>query len=265
MLLGTAQIGVRHPTAHWRQLLTIAAEVGIVGFDTAPLYSDGLAEDLVGELVRTRPLMRVQTKVGLERRLRYRRLPRPLAVAAAAGLSATGRREETRQLCSPGDIEAQWQGSAGRLYEVSVDTLLLHELPPALVTDDLVGYLRAVRESGRVRRLGVGGRAEQVTTILDRWPDTFELVQVPADDVVEILNSALAPGVLVQVHGLVRRAEVREAQDVPVAALSRLVESVAGTAHAVQPVVSTTSVERVVGWGRAWQEFGEDLAGSRQL
>lgn len=249
MLFGTGQVSVRQSDAHWLTVLRAAADAGMRGVDTAPLYADGRAERLVGRLLRERSDMSVQTKVGLTRRVPLRRLPRPLAPAAVASIGRLPGVSDVRHVLSPISVVRQVERSLRRLGRSEVDCLLIHEPHTALVGDDLVATLEDLKRQGRTVSLGLAGQWSQSAEILARYPGIFDAVQVVASELPAVL--ADGPDIAVRVHGLVSGSPAPGAGTrTPVSCLAWL-DGFRDVAVKVEPIVATRRVDHVAPWGHA--------------
>jgi hypothetical protein len=259
-LFGTAQIGPRHSRRHWRRLLSLAADSGFVGFDTAPVYADGLAEQFVADAIDRTPRPFVQTKVGLARRIPHRGWPRPASLVATAGLRLAGLSEETRPVLAPGAAEQQLRQSLSRLQLPAVDALLLHEPDPVHVTDELIDKLLAARARGELHALGVAGPWQATQTLLNRYPGVFTVIQLLAAELQSALDCGITRDVELRVHGLVRwtghGTSLATDSSIAEACLAALATASAEHWPQVTPVVATHCPDRVLEWSRAWQKSG---------
>jgi aryl-alcohol dehydrogenase-like predicted oxidoreductase len=157
---------------HALRLLREAYDGGITHFDTAPLYGQGYSERVLGDFLRThRDRVTVATKVGLGPLVRSS-LPPQLVVplnywrrrlSRSAGDSGPAQSGETllapRRLTRR-DVAASFDASRRALRTEKIDLYLLHEALPAFLDPDALDYLRALKASGQVGRLGLaaGGR-----------------------------------------------------------------------------------------------------------
>jgi D-threo-aldose 1-dehydrogenase len=208
VIFGTAHLfGVVAPRDSG-PMLDRAYDCGLRHFDTAPSYGYGDTEPAVGALrataEREHEHIAVTTKVGSEPPRRpgpavrtakwaARRLPaqyqQRLRPARPAG---TGR-------FSPADVSMSVERSLRRLGRI--DRLLLHEIRPDEITDELLACLNRYRERNDVGQLGVATFNDITGACLDRAGDTFEVAHIavwPGADPV-----SLPPFVTTRVgHGL---------------------------------------------------------------
>lgn len=135
--LGTWAIG----GSHWGQydeanaILAIEAALdnGINAIDTAPVYGDGHAEELVGKAIRGR-----RDKVFL---------------ATKCGLNIYARTYE-RDL-SPSYIETDLNGSLKRLGTDHIDLYQCHWPDPKTPVEETMEALMRFRQQGKIRHIGV--------------------------------------------------------------------------------------------------------------
>ncbi|HOW54990.1 MAG TPA: aldo/keto reductase [Syntrophorhabdaceae bacterium] len=135
--LGTWAIG----GSHWGQydeanaILAIEAALdnGINAIDTAPVYGDGHAEELVGKAIRGR-----RDKVFL---------------ATKCGLNIYARTYE-RDL-SPSYIETDLNGSLKRLGTDYIDLYQCHWPDPKTPIEETMAALARFRQQGKIRHIGV--------------------------------------------------------------------------------------------------------------
>lgn len=176
-----------------RALLEAALAAGATRLDTAPMYGHGASEALVAEVALAAGVP-VTTKVGIEptpppspARLvvarAVRALPAPLEQAV----------RRVRSGASPLDPDA----ASGRFGLAAVrasverslrllrgagriDRLLLHEVWPGDVTDELLAALAAYRDAGDVRELGVATQNAMTVACLERGAGLLTAAHVSA-------------------------------------------------------------------------------------
>jgi len=152
-------------------LLSAAYDSGIRHFDVAPLYGWGAAEELFGAFAAGKNDLTIVTKAGIAAPSKIERL-----IAKTPGLPAA--RAKFGQF-NPGQVSRSLEGSLSRLRVERVEALLLHEATAALVTDKLVAELQTLKQSGKTQRLGLATSAAHTREVQARFPDVFEIVQVP--------------------------------------------------------------------------------------
>lgn len=163
-------------------LIDAAIESGIRHFDVAPIYGQGLAEDVLGVcLANARTPVTITTKVGLARPLRKSGVNYQLQAIARSALrfAPTVRRKLGQRAYSTArrtafgqdDVEASLAESLRRLRRDQIDVLLLHEPEVEDLTDELIVWLERQRVNGTAGVIGFGARKERVPAILARWPE----------------------------------------------------------------------------------------------
>jgi len=165
---GTARL--HHVSAGERQrLLAAAAECGIVHFDTAPCYGDGLAERVLGRFLKSgRDRYVVATKYGLPADPLVSLLGLPARAARSVVRGAGWWPQARPALCAP-DLRASVHASLRRLQTDRIDILFLHE--PALQRfrslAEVLDEMRRLQEAGHVRAIGLAGRWCDVAAVAD--------------------------------------------------------------------------------------------------
>ncbi len=171
------------------RLLDAALAAGFTRLDTAPSYGYGASEDRVGS---RRGRAFVTTKVGLEpaappsplRRAAGRGLG-PLRAAARRGLPSRGPTmpgpDEPTGRFAVAVVRASVERSLRRLGHL--DRLLLHEVAPADVDDDLLALLVSLRDRGDVSELGVATAGPLTAAVLARGAGVLTVAQFAAGPV----------------------------------------------------------------------------------
>ena len=171
------------------KLIEFAYECGFRHFDVAPSYGHGMAERILGDtLAPVRDTVTIVTKTGIPHpksvsgfRLLRRLLLPVKSMFPSVWKASSG--QARRMVAPPGkfskaDILVSVEESLRRLQTDWVDTLLLHEVQPQDVNEELMDTLDDLRTLGRVRAIGLGTYIESTVTLLDRHPDVFDVVQV---------------------------------------------------------------------------------------
>lgn len=130
-----------------------AMRLGVTCFDTGPAYGSGRAEKRLGQALR-----------GVRRDRAF--------VSTKAGIHTDRRRD-----FSAGAVEMSLKGSLERLGLQHVDLLLLHGPSREEVSEKLMRRLRALKERGLVRHIGLCGRGEELEAALD--VDGFDAIMAP--------------------------------------------------------------------------------------
>lgn len=171
------------------RLLEQAYVLGIRHFDLAPVYGDGLAEGIVGDVFgAARADVILVTKVGIgrpatragRRLLRRMFLPvkralpgvwRTAASAAAPAPAARGQFE-------PSAVRASFSESLRLLRVDRVHGLLLHEAVIDDIGEGLIAELTGICRAGSAQRVGLATSLEATQAILP-GRSIFSWVQVP--------------------------------------------------------------------------------------
>lgn len=155
-------------------LLNAAYESGIRHFDTAPMYGWGAAEELLGAFAAGKPDLIIVTKAGIAPPSKLARL-----LAKAPGMP--GAQPSFGQFASS-QVSRSLEASLSRLKVEHVAALLLHEVNATDATDALISEITALKQAGKVDALGLATAATQASAIQTRYPDTFDIVQLPAHE-----------------------------------------------------------------------------------
>jgi len=115
-------------------VLRRSIELGVNLIDTADSYGPDIAEELVREALHP--------------------YPADLTIATKAGFMRPGpnRWEENGR---PEYLRAQCEGSLRRLGVEQIDLFQLHRIDPRVDADEQFGLLRALRDEGKVREVGL--------------------------------------------------------------------------------------------------------------
>jgi aryl-alcohol dehydrogenase-like predicted oxidoreductase len=177
------------------RLLETAFEAGIRHYDVARSYGHGEAESALGDfLAGRRDQVTVATKLGMEPPPRSRRLAvaKGLARAAVRVVPPLRRvaRERAARLVAVGrfavpEARASLETSLRELRTDHLDLLLLHEVRPPDLSDELLGFLEDQVREGTVRAFGIATVPEASGAIVAERPEFAPLVQVE--------NSAAVP------------------------------------------------------------------------
>jgi aryl-alcohol dehydrogenase-like predicted oxidoreductase len=192
--LKTSRIGLgthalhRLISARRRQdLLSLAYELGIAYFDTAPSYGAGLTERELGHFIPSRRSQVVlTTKFGIPISRMAAAAPgwnQAAMVLRAARKLVAGRKRPARSLqrdYSPQRALASVENSLRALRTDHIDILYLHEptataLPDA---DPLLHTLEALKASGKVRHVGLSGQVSECARLRSSHPALGEVLQV---------------------------------------------------------------------------------------
>jgi hypothetical protein len=201
------------PAATARALLEAAVTAGATRLDTAPSYGHGASEALVARVAAAAGVP-VTTKVGLEpvpppsaakaaagRVLRALPAPVGRAVRAARAARATatggpGAPGAATGRFTTGAVRASVERSLRALAPAGrIDRLLLHEVAPGDLTDELLALLAGYRAAGDVGELGVATQNQLTAACLARAPELLSVAHVSAS-----LRGPAVPAVPAGVH-----------------------------------------------------------------
>lgn len=195
------------------RLLEEALELGITHFDTAPLYGQGLAEEVLGRFARgRRDRITITTKFGLlprqypaglrpllplvrvlNRRLRPR-LEAPLRRLrgnGGGGASSSNHQDPgltTATVPAPPTppvpytreaIRSHVETSLRKLNCDCIDYYLLHECRLEYLSPEVFDCLEELIQAGWIRRYGIGSGRWQSRRILEEEPAFQGVVQIP--------------------------------------------------------------------------------------
>lgn len=158
-----------------RNILAAARDAGVSVVDTADSYTSGRCERLLGyALTDFRDDFVLITKAGY----RHGDLDGPLKFLNPIIKKAwqkVGRAQSFR----PRYLSESLDRSLSRLRTDHVDGFLLHDPPPDVVSDpDVVAHLTGLKESGKVREVGVSSRdPETIRRVVES--ENFSILQSP--------------------------------------------------------------------------------------
>ena len=168
-------------------LLKYVFDCGIRNFDTAPLYSRGYSELILGQAFRSQADVKISSKSG-DYIIPCRNLPVKFAMPlnsvrrkflggsvnnSTLNLEYAGK--STEDLPSP---LFSVQSSLFRLKRPRIDALLLHEILPFRLSPVILGDLQECVNRGQVGRLGYGGEFHKSLLSID-LPHWLRLLQFP--------------------------------------------------------------------------------------
>jgi pyridoxine 4-dehydrogenase len=152
------------------RVLRRAVELGVDLLDTADSYGPNVAEELIFDALHPYPAgLKIATKAGLTR-------------SGPNQWAPCGRPEYLR---------AQCEGSLARLGVEQIDLFQLHRVDPDVPADEQYGLLRALRDEGKVREVGLSEvgvaeieAAQQIVPIVS-VQNQYNLGHRGAEDVVD--------------------------------------------------------------------------------
>lgn len=175
---GCAHLSPRSPASETLALLEKALDCGIRHYDTARMYGAGAAEGLLGPLAkRRRDEMIIVSKAGMSPRSRAQR-----ALSKARALM-TGAPDPGRFRFAdfaPDRVRRSVETSLRALQTDYLDALLLHEVAPADITDELKRLLADLRQQGKMRGVGIATSAEHSAALAAQHPDLCGIMQIVA-------------------------------------------------------------------------------------
>ena len=181
LAFGTSRLHyVDHRTR--QDLMAQAVELGIIHFDTAPSYGDGLAERELGRFLKgRRSRLIIATKYGIA--------PDPLITAMPAlagplrGVRAVARRAGLWQVRRPpllaAGLRASVEASLRRIGTDVIDIVMLHEPLAARLPDAqaVVRELVDLRQRGLIRHFGLAGSWDGIASLGEAASSLGEIIQ----------------------------------------------------------------------------------------
>lgn len=186
------------------RLLSAAADFGIVHFDTAPAYGDGLAETQLGRFIaKQRDRFVIATKYGIPPDPLIGALPAfalPLRGARAVARRAGVWRERLPPLTAAG-LRDSVEHSLRRLGTDRIDILFLHEpsMERLARVAELLEEFSRLEHQGLIRAFGLAGSWGNVGPVVAAIADMAQVVQTgesewPAEFPPDISYGALVGG-----------------------------------------------------------------------
>ena len=250
---GTASIHHLMTQGERQRLLSKAFDSGITHFDTARMYGEGLAERTLGHWLTggRRQSVTLATKFGMPAQPALERVP--LLMYAQRAMTSWARRagrqvkDERTRCWSVTAAEASLTASLRALKTDWVDLLLVHEpryydLEPLR---SLASWLKDQQVSGRVRYLGLSGRASTCLAIYQAVPNLFQVLQVEDSLSGREADVLLAAGLPLQItYGYMRLAESPANLSLPLDPVKQLKAGLTRNSTGMV-LVSTRRVQRV--------------------
>ncbi len=160
---GCVGLATYHSLNYALKLLEQAYHSGINYFDTAPIYSKGYSEIILGKfLQKKRDKVLIATKFGLGQ-VNSSLVPAAMAIYLNQKLRSkeTGQQPDSppskinfRKIDKP-DIEKSLVASLKRLKTDYLDCFLLHEGLSSFLTDEALRYLQNIKTAGIVKKTGL--------------------------------------------------------------------------------------------------------------
>jgi pyridoxine 4-dehydrogenase len=152
------------------KVLRRCVELGVNLIDTADSYGPNVAEELIHEALHP--------------------YPESLIIATKAGFTRSG--PDRWESCGePNYLRQQCEGSLRRLGVDQIDLFQLHRIDPHIDADEQFGLLKALRDEGKVREVGLSEvrvtqiEAAQRTVPIVSVQNLYNIAQRDADDVVD--------------------------------------------------------------------------------
>jgi aryl-alcohol dehydrogenase-like predicted oxidoreductase len=170
-----------------QRLLAASADLGIVHFDTAPAYGDGLGETELGHLLhRGRDRFVVATKYGIPANPIMERFPPlgpPLRILRGFARRFGLWRYRLPPLTAAG-LRASVERSLGRLKTDWIDIVFLHEpcLERLSQPNDILEQFNKLKERGLIRAFGLAGAWHGVGALVTAAPELAQVVQTSEVD-----------------------------------------------------------------------------------
>lgn len=160
-------------------LLETALDHGITHFDTARVYGWGAAEAMLGALAkRRRAEMVIVSKAGIAPPSVAGRALKKIAGRFSPSLATAGDARFGR--FAPAELTQSVEASLAALNTDRLDALLLHEVAPEHINDEMKRALESLKQSGKVMRIGIATSAASTAAIAAAHPDLCEVLQVAA-------------------------------------------------------------------------------------
>jgi len=158
-------------------LIETVLDSGVSHFDVARMYGAGAAERVLGGVARGRRRdMFIVSKAGIEPSRRHARWTAKLTGGA---LRLPGAHAQFGRFAAS-QVRASLNTSLRELQVDHLDALLLHEIEPQHVTDDLRWTLETLQRDGKFEAYGIATSIEHTLPLLTDYPDLCGIVQVSA-------------------------------------------------------------------------------------
>ena len=183
-------------------MLDAASDLGLVHFDTAPAYGDGLAETELGRFLRgRRNQFIIATKYGIPADPIIERLP--IVAPYLRGVRALTRRiglwRNRQPPLTAAGLRQSAERSLRRLGTDRIDILFLHEPHLQRMEDssDILEEFGRLTQRGLIRAFGLAGSWSGIGPLLAAAPELAEILQTaetewPAESPPDITYGALA-------------------------------------------------------------------------
>jgi pyridoxine 4-dehydrogenase len=151
-------------------VLRRSVELGVTLIDTADSYGPNVAEELIRDALYP--------------------YPEGLTIATKAGFTRSGP-DQWEECGRPDYLREQCEGSLRRLGVERIDLFQLHRIDPQVDADEQFGLLKALRDEGKVREVGLSQvsvtqiEAARRVVPLVSVQNLYNIAQRDGDDVIE--------------------------------------------------------------------------------
>lgn len=189
LIFGCCKLAKNNTKSESIKLLNYAHQIGIKYFDTAPLYSKGYSELLIGEVFKNKKSIYVTTKVGTYKTPQTF-IPAWMAIPLNKILKNSYKENNSKKslfndlnfINQPNNFEKhlkeQILSSVKRLKISNIEAILIHEYNPYKLDLKFIDNIyRYISEIG-IAKLGYGGALHRdfLQTNIPSW---IEIVQIP--------------------------------------------------------------------------------------
>jgi len=167
LIFGCCNLSANKTKKKALEMLNYAKELGISNFDTAPLYSRGYSELLLGEAFKLKKDIKVTTKVG------YYSIPK-IYIPSSIALPLNSLKNNFRlwkntnsnkvsfnsenNLIFKDNFTNQVENSRLKLKDLIIEGILLHELNPFKLNNNRVEELNIYLNNINIKKLGYAGK-----------------------------------------------------------------------------------------------------------
>ena len=219
LVFGSARLTGGATAANAERLVYACKAEGIRQFDTAPSYGLGTAEQVIGRAVGKDEACRISTKVGSEQpsypQLRSwmrlaKGLIRPGTSPLAVPLSPAVIREPCHSAFASEQMARSVANSRRQLRRSNLDLLLLHDITPEQVNNDIINFMLDARAKGWASEVGHATGGLENPRLSALFPSDF-IIQAAAAP--SHLLGMTAPGQASILHSIARTAEYLASHD----------------------------------------------------
>ena len=200
---GTARLHYLAPRER-QALLAAAAELGVVHFDSAPAYGDGIAETELGRFAASeRDRFVIATKYGIPADPLVEAMPMlAFPVHAVRAMARRAGRWSPQLLpITAAGLRKSAERSLRRMRTDRIDILFLHEPNPQrlLHVEEILEELCRLQRTGLIRAFGLAGGWSGVDALRTAAPALAQIMQTaegewPPEFPPEISYGAISPG-----------------------------------------------------------------------